>query len=204
MKAYMKNRFDFFGLKAPLRKSISKEFFAGHGLPDILDLGTVVSELFDLPQREFHYFAIEVCGKLKKEWNKETITLFEKMTLTKSWWDSVDSINIDCIKPYFAKYPRNIGPITLKWIESQNIWLQRLSVIFQLRLAEKTDTEILSRNILRLNRSDEFFIQKAIGWALRDYAKTEPEWVLWFVETHDLKALSRREALKHLIPKTMK
>ncbi|MEZ5347049.1 MAG: DNA alkylation repair protein [Pyrinomonadaceae bacterium] len=200
MKAYMKDRFEFFGIKTPARKAISREFFSAHGIPDHFDLEEIVFNLFELPQREFHYFAIDLCGKLRKEWKIGSMKLFEKMALTRSWWDSVDSINIVCIKPYFAKFPDQSAAVTQRWIDSQNIWLQRLSLIFQLRLTNKTDLKILERNILQLNGSEEFFIQKAIGWALRDYAKTDPNWVLKFVRSHDLKPLSRREALKHIAP----
>jgi len=198
MATYMKNRFAFFGIKTPERRKISSAFIKENGIPEFTKLDEMIPSLFDLPEREFHYFAIEVCAKLKKNWNRETINLFEKMAITKSWWDTVDSINIFCIKPYFAEFPANTDSITQKWIDSENTWLQRLSLIFQLRLTDKTDTKLLKRNILQLKDSDEFFIQKAIGWALRDYWRTDPEWVVNFVSTTDLKPLSKREALKHL------
>ena len=121
------------------------------------------------------------------------------MAATQSWWDSVDSINIFCIKPYFAKFPENTGSISQTWIDSNNMWLQRLSIIFQLRLTDKTNTKLLKRNILQLKDSDEFFIQKAIGWALRDYWRTDPQWVIKFVKAVDLKPLSKREAFKTFV-----
>ncbi len=120
------------------------------------------------------------------------------MAKTKSWWDSVDTINIFCIKPYFAKFPDDTFAITQAWIDSNNIWLQRLSIIFQLRLTNKTDIKILERNILQLRDSEEFFVQKAIGWALRDYWRTDPDWIVDFAKKHELKPLSKREALKHI------
>ena len=116
----------------------------------------------------------------------------------KSWWDSVDTINSVCFKPYFQKFPENRYEITQKWIDSENIWLQRLSVICQLGLKDKTDVELLFGNILQLTESKEFFVQKAIGWALRDLARNQPELVKKFVAENDLKPLSKREALKHL------
>lgn len=198
MSAYMKDRYKFFGIKSPDRRKIQKEFIGEHGLPEFNNLADVADECFDRPQREFHHFGIELCGKMKKHWTPGTMDLFENMATTRSWWDTVDAINIFCIKPYFAKFPEaDIYSITQSWIDSGNIWLQRLSIIFQLRLTDKTDTRILRRNILQLKHSEEFFVQKAIGWALRDFWRTDPGWVVSFVAENDLKPLSRREALKH-------
>ncbi len=196
--AYMKNRLKFFGIKAQARRELSNDFVEKIGLPEFRDLETLVLKLFDLREREFHHFAIEVCGKYKSKWQAKTISLFEKMAVTNSWWDSVDSINIFCIRPYFAMFPEYNYSITQSWIDSKNIWLQRLSIICQLRLTDKTDKMLLSRNIRQLAGSDEFFVQKAIGWALRDYWRTEPEWVKAFVKKSDLKPLSKREALKYV------
>ena len=198
MKAYMKNRFEYFGIKSPRRKIILKDFFAENGLPEFEDLEPIVDKCFNLPEREFQYFAIELCGKFKKHWQEETLSMFEKMAVTKSWWDSVDYIKSVCLKDYFLRFPDKRYEITQCWIDSENIWLQRLSVIFQLGYKDKTDVELLKRNILQLNESDEFFVRKAIGWALRDYARTDAEFVKKFVAENDLKPLSKREALKHL------
>ncbi len=198
MKKYMKNRFEFFGIKSPERKIIIKEFFAEKGLPEFIDLNEIIDELFQLPEREFQYFAIELCGKFKKSWTEESLSLFEKMAITKAWWDSVDYIKSVCFKPYFLKFPDRRYEITQRWIDSGNMWLQRLSLIYQLGYKDKTDVELLKRNILQLNKSDEFFVQKGIGWALRDYARFDPDFVKDFVAKTDLKPLSKREALKNL------
>jgi 3-methyladenine DNA glycosylase AlkD len=198
MKKYLKNRFEFFGIKAPERKILLKEFFAANGLPEFAESDAIAEKLFSFPEREFHYFAIELCGKFKKEWREETLALFEKMVVTKPWWDSVDYIKSVCLKDYFLKFPADRYAVTARWIDSENIWLQRLSVIFQLGYREKTDLRLLARNIHALKDSNEFFVQKAIGWALRDYARTDAGFVRKFVADNDLKPLSRREALKNL------
>lgn len=197
-KRYMKNQFEFFGIKTPQRNAIFKEFWAEHGLPDFADLEPLVNNLFALPEREFHYFAIELATKFKKQWTERTLALFEKMVQKNSWWDSVDYINSVCLRPYFKRFPENTTEITQRWIDSGNMWLQRLSVIFQLGRRSDTDIALLFRNINQLSHSKEFFIQKGIGWALRELAKAAPETVREFVAENELKPLSRREALKHI------
>lgn len=198
MKQYMRNKFEYYGIKSPERKAILKIFFAENDLPAFEELNEIADELFRLPEREFQYFAIELVGKYKKQWTEETLKLFEKMSVTKSWWDSVDYIKSVCFKPYFLKFPDKRYEITQRWIDSENIWLQRLSIIYQLGYKDKTDTELLRRNILQLNESEEFFVQKAIGWALRDYARVDAEFTKRFVAENSLKPLSNREALKNL------
>lgn len=198
---YLKNQFEFFGIKAPARNAAFKEFFAKNGLPPEEQLEAMIDELFFLPEREFQYFGIELAAKFKREWKPESVYLFEKMAITKSWWDSVDYINIACIKPYFEKFTDDKASITQRWADSGNTWLQRLSLICQLGKKTRIDIPLLFRNILQLNHSDEFFIQKAIGWALRDLAWKEPDTVRKFVSENKLKPLSRREALKNLRPK---
>ena len=123
--------------------------------------------------------------------------LSEEMIKQKSWWDSVDHIATWILGPYFQKYPNQIKDVTFKWNQSENFWLQRSSIMFQKSYRSKTDTKLLTDYILHCAGSKEFFIQKAIGWALREYAKTNPDWVKKFVKTNELPVLSRREALKH-------
>ena len=122
------------------------------------------------------------------------------MITQKSWWDTVDSMASDITGPYFQRYPEQIRPVTGGWNRSRNIWLQRSSLLFQKAWKKETDKERLASYILHLSKSTEFFVQKAIGWSLREYAKTDPDWVRSFVKSHqkELAPLSKREALKHL------
>jgi 3-methyladenine DNA glycosylase AlkD len=198
MKAYLRDQFEFLGMTSPRRNVVFREFFSESGLPGPDSIESTIEELFELEEREYHYFAIELARKIRKQWTAESIDLFESMAVRRSWWDTVDYIKSACLKEYFLKFPDGRYEITDRWIRSGNIWLQRLSVIFQLGYKQRTDTRLLERNILRLNGSDEFFVQKAIGWALRDYARTDSEYVRRFVRKHELKPLSRREALKRL------
>jgi len=126
----------------------------------------------------------------------QDIELFELMITNKSWWDTVDLITTNLVGNYFKLFPEQIIPITKIWIESDNIWLQRTCLIFQLKYKEEIDTDLLTDYILQLKDTKEFFINKAIGWILREYTRTNPEWVIDFVNKYELSNLSKREALK--------
>lgn len=197
-KAYLLNQFEFFGIKTPLRRKICKAFYATHPIKDHAMLTALVKASFAEPQRELHYFAIELLGYHKKLWCKQNIPLIEWMITHNSWWDSVDSTNSFVISKYFLEFPEAIEPTTLKWNHSKNKWLQRMSLLFQLLYKDKTDTALLSQYIEHTQLEEDFFIRKAIGWALRAYAYTDPIWVKHFVKTHpSLSSLSKKEALKH-------
>jgi len=198
MKAYLRNQFEFLGMRSEERNTLFKEFFAERGLPEFTDFPQIIESAFSREHREYHYFAIELARSFRKKWDPESVELFESMAVRRSWWDTVDYINSACLRPYFKTFPQGRYKITDRWARSGNIWLQRLSVIFQLGYKTDTDVRLLERNIKRLMGSDEFFVQKAIGWALRSYARTDPDFVRDFVAANELKPLSRREALKHL------
>jgi 3-methyladenine DNA glycosylase AlkD len=197
-KAYLRNQFEHYGLKADLRRNICREFMKKNTLV-YRELPAIVKECWKLPQREWQYFAVELAASMKKAWDEKIIRLIETLIIRKSWWDSVDHVASELTGPYFTLYPRQIHKITAAWNLSDNIWLQRSSIMFQKSYRQKTNSMLLSRYILRLTDSDEFFVQKAIGWALREYSKTNPDWVVKFVTSHpQLPLLSRREALKRI------
>lgn len=198
MKAYMKNQFDFLGIPTPERRRICQEHIKRNRIETAEELQGSVKELWDRPQREFQYCAIEVFASNKKLWQQAAIGLIEQCITSKSWWDTVDFISTECSAVYFKIFPGQISTITTGWNRSENIWLQRSSLLFQKPYKNQTDTRLLADFILHLARSKEFFVQKAIGWILREYAKTNPEWVKTFVNENRLAPLSRREALKHL------
>ena len=118
--------------------------------------------------------------------------------ISNSWWDSVDTIAVKLVGAYFAEYPEEREKWIRKWIKSDNIWLNRTAIIFQLSYKNQLDIPFLVRAILPHTNSKEFFIQKAIGWAIRQYTKTNPKWVKDFVKSNTLKPLSKREAFKYL------
>ncbi len=196
MKKYMKDQFDFFGIKSPERKVLKKEFLHTHGLPDQDQLEVIVKECWQLPQREYQYFIMGILGRLAKKANKERITLYEYIIENKSWWDTVDYIASNLVGVHFFNYPDTIKPYTEKWMDSGKMWLQRTAILFQLKYKNETDLQLLSGYILQLQGSKEFFINKAIGWILREYSKTDPDWVVRFIEKNELANLSKREALK--------
>lgn len=123
---------------------------------------------------------------------------FEWMIQQNSWWDSVDTIASRLAGEYFKKFPQQKEAIVLGWSNHENMWLNRTAILFQLSYKSETDEDLLFQVIKQHLHSGEFFIQKAIGWALRQYAYTQPESVKQFVAANELKPLSKREALKHL------
>lgn len=195
MKAYMRNKFDFLGIAAPLRRNLLKEFYKNHKIEQ-KDLLNFVNLLWQSPNREFHYTAIEVLEKHEKFWNEKSIFFFEKMISQHSWWDSVDTIATHLVGKYFQGFPEQVAPITEGWIQSENIWLQRTCLIFQLSYKKNTNQGLLFAYCQELSGSKEFFLQKAIGWALRQYSRTNPDAVIAFVADQKLSALSKKEALR--------
>ncbi len=195
-KAYMKNRFDFYGIKTPIRREISKPFLQKQYLPEKKDLEPIIKILWNKPQREFQYFAQELCFKYSKQFELKDIELFEFMIVDKSWWDTVDFIAAKIAGAYFKTFPEQIIQFNENRLMSENIWLQRTALLFQLKYKDSTDTALLSYIINSLTGSKEFFINKAIGWVLREYGKTNPDWVTEFVNKTDLAPLSRKEALR--------
>jgi 3-methyladenine DNA glycosylase AlkD len=198
-KAYLLHQFEFYGLQTPERRKICKAFYKANPVNNHSELTKIIKEAFNEPQRELHYFAIELLSHHHKLWTSKTITLIEWMLTHNSWWDSVDSTNSNVIGKYFIKFPELLENTTNKWNQSSNIWLQRMSILFQLSYKENTNTELLAKYIVNRIDTNEFFVNKAIGWALRAYAYTHKKWVIRFVQDHpQLSNLSKREALKHV------
>ncbi|UCS95731.1 DNA alkylation repair protein [Echinicola marina] len=195
-KAYMKNNFDFFGLKTPLRRKIQQPFLMKSNLPPKDKLPELVEILWNKPERDFQLFAQELAYKYVKKLEPQDIDLFEYMVKNKSWWDTVDFIAVKLIGTYFEQFPQNRKKYVDKWLASDHLWLQRSTLLFQLNYKKNLDTNLLVHTIKPLLGSKEFFINKAIGWILRQYSKTNPNWVMDFVEKTSLSKLSKKEALR--------
>ena len=195
-KAYLRNQFEFFGIKTTERREITKPFLVKTYLPEKNELTDIIKYLWKKPQRDFHYFGQELFFKYTKKLEKKDIRLIEFMITHNYWWDTVDFIAVKLAGAYFKTFPEDRDVIIQQWLESENIWLQRSALLFQLKYKEDLDHDFLSFVIKTLLGSKEFFINKAIGWVLREYSRTNSEWVLEFTKNTDLSTLSKREALR--------
>jgi 3-methyladenine DNA glycosylase AlkD len=199
MKKYMRDQFEYLGIKTPQNAALQKEFYVEHGLPDIKDLDEILRDLWALPQREFQYVGLGLLDKLEKKLPTKFFKTIEYLIVTKSWWDTVDTLASHTVGTHFYRFPEAREKYLPKWRASKNIWLRRTAILFQLNYKKETDFELLG-DIIRENlASKEFFINKAIGWALRQYARVDPKAVSKFVKSTPLHPLSQREAMKHLL-----
>ncbi|SMF84912.1 DNA-7-methylguanine glycosylase [Paenibacillus uliginis N3/975] len=197
MKSYMRNQFEFFGIQSPLRRELTSQFLKEYGFPHEEQVVETITELWNMNERELQNAALQVIDMRKRKFHQEDIKLIEQITIEKSWWDTVDHIASNHAGHYFSLYPEQLF-IADRWIESDNFWLQRSAILYQLKYKHNTDAERLFTYIRKVSESNEFFIQKAIGWSLRQYSKYNPEAVRDFVESNPLSNLSKREALKVL------
>ena len=197
MKKYMRDQFDYLGIKSPQLKASFRLIIQENGLPALNELDAVIRELWNLTEREYQYLAISLVERLEKKLPTTAIETLEFMITHRSWWDTVDNIS-HSVGVHFKRYPDVCEKYLAKWRASKDIWLSRTAILFQLDYKEETDFELL-KNIIQENLgSNEFFINKAIGWALRQYARIDPNAVKKFVSSTPLHPLSRREAMKHL------
>ena len=199
MEAYMKNRFPFLGIKKPERAALLKPFLKEAREAELHLINSAVEQLWALPEREFHYAAMGLMDQKKKYWNVGSFSLMESLITHKSWWDTVDHIAANQLGTYLLRQtPEFRRKTALRWSADNNMWLNRTALIFQLKYKEHTDAELLFSLAETHSQSKEFFIRKAIGWALRQYAYTAPEDVRAFLQCTPLHSLSVREASKHL------
>lgn len=198
MAQYMRQQFPYLGIKTPRRNELIKQFLAQHGKPRPADLEAISRDLWALPQREYQYVAIGFLEKMQRHLTPDSIPLLEYLITTKSWWDTIDSLASHSIGYLCATYPQLRQTAIQQWRSADNFWLRRTTLLFQLAYKEETDAALLFSLIRDNLNSDEFFIQKAIGWALREYSKTDDEAVIYFVANTPLAPLSQREALKWL------
>ena len=195
MAAYLKNQFSFLGIAKPQRAMLSREFLKEKKREDGVDWAFVF-DCYQRKAREFHYLAISYLLSVKERLTPHDVKNIEELIVTNSWWDSVDSM-VPITAELYRKYPE-MKDVILSWAQNENLWLRRTAILFQLHGKEQTDTALLSR-IIELNLdSKEFFINKAIGWALWEYSKTNRDWVAEFISSHPLSKLSAREASKYL------
>lgn len=198
MESYMRNQFKFYGLKSPLRKQLQKEILKETGMPNVNDIEYIVSKLWYSDERELQYFAMVILQKSLKNFDSNIVDFLEELIINKSWWDTIDFIAPNLVGKLFFGNKELRDKYILKWISSDNFWLKRSLIIFQLRYKEKTDFALLKELIILTKHENEFFIRKAIGWSLREYSKHFPSAVEEFINSTDLKPLSVKEGLKHI------
>ena len=196
MKAYMKNKFEFLGVKTPARRKLAKTFFK-QGTDFVLDWN-FINEAWNNPYRELQYTALDYLEIRKKLLTPSDLPRLKKLAQTKSWWDTIDFLD-RLVGSIIARFPET-KEIIVAWSCDEDIWLRRLAIDHQLLRKEETDTKLLEKILVNNLGQTEFFINKAIGWALRDYSKTNPDWVRDFIERHqtEMAALSIREGSKYL------
>lgn len=197
MSAYMRDQFDFLGLPKPVRAELSKGFLKS------IDKSAVdwdfVGKCWQQKEREFQYLAIDYLLKFKKKLTLSDLTALRKLITDKSWWETVDTLN-PLITKLSVAYPTEMKKKMLQWSQDKNFWIRRIAIDHQLLKKEATDKELLAEILENNFGSEEFFINKAIGWALRDYSKVNPKWVSSFIKKHQaqMDKLSVREASKYL------
>ncbi len=196
MAAYMKNQFPFLGLQKPERAALSRDFLKQKKAESGIDF-TFIEHCFALPEREFAYLALDYLDKVKARLTPEDIPFIERLVQTRPWWDTVDYLS-SIAGDVLRRFPSVRQETAARWTAHESLWLRRVSVIFQLKYKAETDTALLERAILANCNTSEFFLNKAIGWALREYSKTDAGWVRAFIASHRLHALSVREGSKYI------
>lgn len=199
-KAYVRNLFDYYGLTTPERRAVQKIFHEEVALPPFEAVPEIAKKLWNKPQRELQYFAMELYEKYKKHFSKKDVPVFEYMIRNKSWWETVDFIAPKLIAALHLKHPELQEENCKRWMKSNHLWLMRAAIIHQNLYKTKTNEKLLFSLILQCTDHPDFFIRKAIGWSLRQYARTNAAAVKRFVKVNErsLSELSKKEALKHI------
>lgn len=197
MKKYMRNQFEFYGIKTPKRKEIYREFLKEECKLKQIDW-EFLDECYADEHREFQYLVCNYLERMQNFIETKDIAHIQKFIQTKSWWDTVDSFNKVIGK--LTLRDEEVKQLMRKWAVDEDFWLRRIAIIHQITFKEQTNSELLQEVILANLGSGEFFINKAIGWALRDYSKTNPQWVRNFISKNQskLSKLSVREGSKYI------
>ncbi len=200
MQAYLKTDQPFLGVMAEGRVDAIRQVDARFPAADVRENEKQVAALWREPEREMKYVAVGLARRRRKLIGAASLALYERLVREGAWWDLVDEIAIHLVGVAGLAEPGAVGAAMDAWIADQDMWIRRTAILFQNRHRSRTDEERLFRYCRACAHEKEFFIRKAIGWALRDYAKTNPVAVRAFVEEHRkrLSGLSIREATKHL------
>lgn len=197
MEAYLKHKFTCLGITSPERKEILKSIFQGYKWNRV-EMMSFADHCYQSQYREIHYAGLDILAKYKKKLTADDMPALETKVTAHSWWDTVDSLASNPIGQVFYSHPEMKMNYLSRWVESDNMWLRRTAILHQLKYKSGIDTDIMEWTIEKANGTKEFFLNKAIGWMLREYAKVNPDYVRGFCEKHDLSTLSKREALKNI------
>lgn len=202
MQRYMKSEMPFRGVPKPLRQRVTRVLFAEYPLPDRESFVEGARKLWrEAEFREERYVAIDLTGyrAYACHQDSELLPLYEEMIVTGAWWDYVDEVAIHRVGPLLRAEPDVVGPVLRRWATDEDHWRRRTAIICQNGTKGAPDLDLLTHAIEASESEWDFFLRKGIGWALRQYARTDPEWVRRFVAAHPgLSPLSVREALKHV------
>jgi len=199
MRAYMRDQFPFLGIPTTARRTLSRTVLAGLPRPTEDDLRTVALGCWELPEREYQYFACDWLRRHAKVLTPGFLPTARVLITTKSWWDTVDALAAHVVGPIVAGHPAAVSTMD-EWAAGDHLWLARTAVLHQLAYRERTDPDRLFAYCRGLAGNRDFFARKAIGWALREYSRTDPAAVRAFVQANagTLSGLSIREATRNL------
>ena len=200
MEAYMKNRYVFLGVSAVPRKVLFAGFKKDWQQLSEKDRWNFIYECWQHEARELQYIALDaLLSDYKKRFAVSDLAHLEYLITQKSWWDTIDLLVSHAVGHYARQFPDIFCAKAKEWEESTNFWLHRSLLIYQLKYKQQTDLEKLQYYIHQFKWNKEFFVQKAIGWSLREVSKWNPSWVLKVVETENIQGLAKREALKYVL-----
>lgn len=198
MARYMKDQFPFFGIKGPERKALVSQCWREQGPLPVEDLPALFARCFEQEEREWQYVVNDIGQKCLRQMDRSALPVFEKLIAQRSWWDTVDFLSPKLAGRLLLRYPEDLKPTGQRWIVHPDFWYQRAAILLQLDYKERTDRDLLFEWILLRKDSPEFFVQKAAGWALRQYSRIAPWDVISFIQDNELAPLTRREGLKWL------
>ncbi|MGV9291975.1 DNA alkylation repair protein [Streptomyces sp. NPDC003719] len=201
MRAYMRDVAPFLGLTSPVRRALSRTVLDGLPRPGEPDCAAIALRCWRLPEREYHYFAVDLLRRHVTHCSSDLLPVVRHLLTTVPWWDTVDPLAAHVVGGLVAA-DRRLAAGMDAWIADEDLWLVRTALLHQLRYKERTDTDRLFGYCLRRSDHPDFFVRKAVGWCLREYAKTDPDAVRAFVTANGqaLAPLSVREALRNIGP----
>lgn len=199
MKAYLRDQFDMYGIRTPVRKTLYKDLMAQTKTWTYPEVESLMVWCWDQEQRDYQYFGIDLMQRWKNKLPEEALDFVKYLITNRSWWDTVDLLATNPLGSLCRKYPSAWSAMD-EWIDHENMWLRRSAIIYQLKSKNELDEERLLHYCQKRMNEEEFFIRKAIGWALRQHTRVNPELVRKFVKDNEneLSDLSKREALKNI------